>query len=53
MLDSPEPLAEIPKSNCPLSPSAELGLLESIVASGTPGRLSVSSKTEPSNKVTV
>ena len=53
MLDSPEPPAEIPKSSPPLSPRLVLGLLESIVASGTPGRLPVSSKTEPSYKVTV
>ena len=53
IFDSPEPAADIPKSSWPLSPSAELGRLESIVASGTPGRLPESSNTDPWYKVTV
>ena len=53
IFDSPEPAADIPKSSWPLSPSAELGRLESIVASGTPGKSPVSSNTEPWNRVTV
>ena len=52
IFDSPEPLADIPKSSLPLFPSFVFALFESIVASGTPGRLPVSSNTEPSNRVT-
>ena len=35
IFDSPDPPAEIPRFSFPLFPSNELGLLESIVASGT------------------
>ena len=53
ILDSPEPPAEIPRSNLPFPPKELPELLESIVASGTPGNAVVSSKTEPSCNVIV
>ena len=47
ILDSPEPPSDIPKSNWVLIPRAELALLESMLASGTPGKSPEFSNTDP------